>query len=118
MRTISTVLLISSFLLASPVMAGAGHEHGPGGSHAHGPISSDAAVKRAEKQVKSLVQKGKLDKSWSAAKLVESVQKDFGKGQEWVVSFKNDQEKDTTKQTLYVFYTLNGSYLATNFTGK
>jgi CMP-N-acetylneuraminic acid synthetase len=118
MRTISTVLLISSFLLASPVMAGAGHEHGPGGSHAHGPISSDAAVKKAEKQVKSLVQKGKLDKSWSAAKLVESVQKDFGKGQEWVVSFKNDQEKDTAKQTLYVFYTLNGSYLATNFTGK
>lgn len=30
----------------------------------------------------------------------------------------NRQEKDAAKQTLYVFYTLNGSYLASNFTGK
>lgn len=118
MRTISSVLFVSSLLLASPTMAGAGHEHGPGGSHTHGPITSDAAVKKAEKQVKALIERGRLDKSWSEAKLVESVQKDFGKGQEWVVSFKNDKEKDTAKQTVYVFYTLNGSYLATNFTGK
>jgi hypothetical protein len=118
MRNISTALLVSSLLLASPVMAGAGHEHGAGGSHSVGPITSDAAVKKAEKQVKSLVEKGKIDKSWSEAKMVESKQADFGKGQEWVVTFKNDKEKDTAKQTLYVFYTLNGSYLATNFTGK
>lgn len=118
MRTISSALLVFSFLLTAPAMAGIGHEHGPGGSHSHGPMTSNAAIKKAEKQVKSLVEKGKIDKSWTDAKLVESKQADFGKGQEWVVSFKNDKEKDSTKQVIYVFYTLNGSYLATNFTGK
>lgn len=118
MRTFSSALLVSCLLLASPVMAAGGHEHGPGGSHAQGPITSDAAVMKAVAQVKSLIQKGKLDNSWSEAKLLESKQKDFGRGQEWVVSFKNAKEKDTAQQTLHVFYTLNGSYLATNFTGQ
>ena len=118
MRKISSALIVSSLLLASPAMAGTGHEHGPGGSHSHGPITSEAAVKKAEKQVRTLIGKGKLDQSWADAKLVESRQKDFGKGPEWVVSIRNEKEKDASKQTLYVFYTQNGSYLASNFTGK
>lgn len=118
MRNISSALLVSSLLLASPAMAGSGHEHGPDGSHTVGPISGDAAMKKAEKQLKALIAKGKLDKSWRDAKWTDTQQKDFGKGQEWVVSFKNEKEKDAAKQTLYVFYTLNGSYLASNFTGK
>lgn len=117
MRKITSILVASSFLFTMPAMASGGHEHGPGGSHASGQITSDTAVKRAEKQVKALVTKGKLDKSWVAAKSAGATQKDFGKGPEWVVSFKNDKEADTAKQTLYVFYTLNGAYVASNFTG-
>lgn len=117
MRTISTVLVVSTLLFVSPAFAGAGHEHGPGGSHSHGPISEAAAIKKAEGQVKSLIQRGKLDKSWSSIKAAEATQKDFGNGPEWVISFKNDKA-ESGKQTLYVFYTLTGNYLATNFTGK
>lgn len=117
MRTLSTALFVSTLFLGSPVFAGTGHDHGPDGSHSHGPISFASAVKKAERQVQSLVVRGKLDKSWSGIKAAEANQKDFGKGQEWVVSFKNEKA-EAGKQTLYVFYTLTGSYLATNFTGK
>jgi hypothetical protein len=117
MRTISTVLVASALFLGSPAFAGAGHEHGPGGRHIMGPITATAAVKKAEGQVKSLIERGKLDKSWSGIKAAEAAQKDFGKGPEWVVSFKNEKA-EADKQTLYVFYTLTGNYLASNFTGK
>ncbi len=118
MHPISTALLVSTLLCAAPVFAGAGHDHGPDGSHSHGPISSEAALKKADKQVKSLVERGKLDKSWANAKATGAAQKDFGKGAEWVVTVKNDQVADPAKQTLYVFFTVNGNYLAANYTGK
>jgi hypothetical protein len=117
MRIISTVFVAFTLLFTSLVFAGAGHEHGPGGSHTLGPISASAAIKKAEGQVKSLIERGKLDKSWTDIKASEASQKDFGKGAEWVVTFKNDKA-EAGKQILYVFYTLTGNYLATNFTGK
>ena len=45
-------------------------------------------------------------------------QKTFSNEVEWVVTFKNDKVSDATKQTLYLFFTLDGSYIATNFTGQ
>ena len=37
---------------------------------------------------------------------------------EWVVSYKNHAVEDKSKQTLYVFLSVTGEYLAANFTGK
>jgi Family of unknown function (DUF6488) len=118
MRKIATTLLLSTLLCAMPALAGDGHEHGPGGSHSHGPITSDAAIKKAERQVKAIVARGKLDKSWRDVQSAGAAQKDFGNGPEWIVTFKNDTVSDPAKQTLYVFYTLNGAYVASNFTGN
>jgi len=59
----------------------------------------------------------RLHKSWSGIKAAEATQKDFGSGQEWVVTFKNPKA-EANKQTVYVFYTLTGTYMATNFTGQ
>ena len=39
-------------------------------------------------------------------------------GKEWVVEFANGTAPDKTKQTPYLFYTLDGYYVAANFTGK
>ena len=33
------------------------------------------------------------------------------------LSFKNPAEKDASKQTLYMFYSLTGNFIAANFTG-
>jgi hypothetical protein len=117
MRKTSTALVVSTLLFGTAAFAGTGHEHGPGGSHTHGPISSAAAIKKAEKQVKGLIEGGKLDKSWSGIKAAGASQKDSGSGPEWVVTFKN-AKAEANKQTVYVFYTLTGTYVATNFTGQ
>lgn len=117
MRNVSTVLLVSSLLFTSPVMAGAGHDHGSGG-HSHGPVSSEAVIMKATEKVKSLAESGKIDKSWAGIKAVGATQKTFANESEWVVTFKNEKLSDVTKQTLYLFFTLDGMYIATNFTGK
>lgn len=117
MRNVSTALLVSSLLFTSPVMAGAGHDHGSGG-HSHGPVSSKAVIMKATEKVKSLAESGKIDKSWAGIKAVGATQKTFANESEWVVTFKNEKLSDVTKQTLYLFFTLDGSYIATNFTGK
>lgn len=116
MRNISTVLLVSSLLFTSPVMAGAGHDHG--GGHSHGAVSSEAVIMKATEKVKSLAESGKIDKSWAGIKAVGATQKTFANEPEWVVTFKNEKLSDVTKQTLYLFFTLDGGYIATNFTGK
>ena len=118
MLKLAFALLLSSLVAASPAMAGAGHEHGPGGSHSHGPISNEAVIQKATKQVQSLVERGKLDKSWVGIKATGATQKEFAKGPEWVVSFQNKQVSEAAKQNLYMFFTLEGSYIATNYTGE
>lgn len=99
-------------LLRTPVFAGAGHDH------AHEPINQEQAGKLAAKNLETLVEKGTIDKSWSG-KPVNSVQKKtFSKGPEWVVTFTNEGLVEESKRTLYMFYTLDGHYLATNYTGN
>ncbi len=117
MNNISSALLVSSLLLTSPVMAGSGHDHGKGG-HTHGPISSEGVIKKATKQVKSLAERGKLDKNWAGIKAEGATQKTYSNETEWVVTFKDDKVSEPEKQTLYIFFTLDGSYIAANFTGK
>ena len=117
MRNISTALLVSSLLFASPVMAGAGHDHGSGG-HSHGPVSSETVIEKATDKVMSLAVSGKLDKSWVNSKALGAKQETFSNETQWVVTFNNDKMSDASKQTLYLFFTLDGSYIAANFTGK
>ena len=113
MRNVTSVLLVSSLLFVAPVMAATGHDHGAGG-HSHGSISSNEVIVKATQKVKSLVESAKLDKNWA------DIKADGAKtqGNEWVVTFKDAKVSDVSKQTLYVFFSLDGVYIATNFTGK
>lgn len=95
------------------------HDHGSGGhSHSHGPVSSEVAIKKATDKVRAIAQSGKIDKSWADVKATGAMQKTFGHETEWVVTFKNEKISDTSKKTLYLFYTLDGMYIAANFTGN
>ena len=122
MKILSIALMAGVMMIASPVlfnnnaMAGGSHEGGHG--HSHGPISSNKAISKATKKIQQLVAKGKLDKSWGDIQATSAEKKQFGKKTEWVVSFKNEKLADKEKQNLYIFFTLDGHYLATNFTGK
>jgi len=113
------ILIITLALTLSPLAAtaGGGHDHG----HAHSDavqINKSQAESAATLRVNSLVNKGKISKSWESAKIETTEKKMNGYQAEWVVAFKNAQEKDTTKSMLYVFLTTSGDYIAANFTGK
>jgi hypothetical protein len=115
---ISTLLFLSLLIFGAPVMAGGGHEHDSDGGHSRGPVSSDSAVNKALKKMKQMAGEGKIDASWSGIKAASVEQKTYPKGPEWVITFKNDKINDATKQILYLFFSLDGHYIAANYTGN
>lgn len=116
MKKLIAIITLPALIFSTQLWAGGSHADGH--SHSHGPISSETAISKAKAKVSALSKSGKLDSSWNSVKDIQASKKDFGKGMEWVVSFKNPQISDNKKQTLYVFFTLNGRYLATNYTGQ
>lgn len=107
-QIIILTLLLSIFPLA--VIAGAGHSHNP--------VSQLTAEETAIKSVAKLVDKGKIDKTWKSIGVAKSEKKEFSGHKEWVISFKNTNISDSSKQTLYIFLSLTGEYIAANFSGK
>jgi len=116
MRKLTTAVFLCSALFGTPVLAGADHEHGHG--HSHGPVASDVVAGKATTKMQQLVQAGKIHASWSGVKPAAVEQKTYSKSVEWVVTFKNDKVSDASKQTLYLFYSLDGRYIAANHTGN
>jgi hypothetical protein len=88
--------------------------------HFHGntPAAPETVSNCAAQQKDSLVKKGKLDQSWQAVKQVKLDQVDGKKGKEWLVTFKNPAVQDKSKETLYMFFTTAGNFIAANFSGK
>jgi len=111
-------LLITAIGFVTPVYAGTGHSHDKDGGHSHGPISAATAKARATKTMLNLAKRGIIDKSWTSITATKAEKKTYSKGPEWVVSFVNEKIKDKAKQNLYIFYSLNGQYIAANYTGK
>ena len=110
MRNLIVTAVFGLTMISASVLAGSGHSHEPVSKEV---VAGMAVVKRDQ-----LVQSGKLDKSWSAAAISSIEQKTLAKGPEWVITFRNDAVTDQAKRTLYMFYALDGHYLASNFTGK
>jgi hypothetical protein len=112
MRIQSLIFSLIIFLFPLVAFSGSGHDHG------HARISKSQAEMVATTVIESFVEKKKIDSSWKSIKASTSEKKKFPNGLEWVVSFKNENISDSAKQTIYVFLTLDGGYLATNYTGK
>ena len=94
---------------------------GPGGScHFHGakPASDTVVVDCANQRKEALIATGKLDKGWQDVKLEKAELVDGKKGKEWRVTFKNPGAKEKAKDTLYLFFTAPGNFIAANFTGQ
>lgn len=91
-------------------------EHGH--SHAQTPIDQQVAETKAIEIIASLVEREKIDKSWLSRQADSVEKKVFNDNLEWVVTFNNETIADLDKQKLYVFLTINGEYIAANYTGK
>lgn len=107
--------LLSLLFFISPITSHAG----PGlPGHSHEAINQNQAQHTGKGIVSKLISRHKIEGSWSQAKFVNAEKKRFGKQDEWIVSFSNAAASDKTKQTLYIFLSTEGHYLAANFTGK
>jgi hypothetical protein len=93
---------------------------GDGGCHFHGdtPVKETVLIDCASKRKDMLIKNGKIDASWAGVKLEQPEMVEFKNKKEWKLTFKNSSEKDAAKQTLYMFYALNGNFLVANFSGK
>jgi hypothetical protein len=115
MKTQLTAIALLLATLAGPAQADEG-----GSCHFHGskPATPETVAGCATQRKAQLVKQGKLDATWSAAKAGAPEQVDGKKGREWKLSFQNPAAPDQSKQTLYMFYTLPGNFIAANFTGQ
>lgn len=113
-----TLLALVAFCLSSLAAPSALADAG-GSCHFHGNKPATAAVVTdcATKRKASLVKAGKLDPSWQAVPLDKAELVDGQKGKEWKVTFKNPAAPDAAKQTLYLFYSQPGNFIAANHTG-
>ena len=116
MKLKALLLVFSLSLFSVTVMAGSGDDHGH--SHDPEPVNQATATTYATKVVAALVERKKLDESWTSITASSVKKKVYGGNTEWVAVFVNDKMTETDKQRLYVFLTLGGDYIAANFTGK
>lgn len=89
--------------------------------HFHGskPAAQAAVIQCATQYKDKLVAGGKLEKSWQAVAKVDKLEQVDGKrSKEWKLSFKNPDAPDKAKDTLYLFYSLPGNFIAANHTGQ
>lgn len=108
-------LAISAALAAPAAFADAG-----GSCHFHGnkPAAEATVSNCANQRKEQLVKGGKLDAAWQAIKIDKIEAVEGKKGKEWKVTFKDAAAKDKSKETLYMFFTPPGNFIAANFTGQ
>lgn len=110
----------AAFAAVVATAAPAVHAGGGGGCHFHGnkPAQSETVQSCAVDRKAALVASGKIDAAWKEVRMDKIEQVDGKKGKEWKVSFKDPGAKDKSKESLYMFFTLSGNFLAANFTGQ
>lgn len=116
MKTLATfsALLVSLFTAPAAQADKGASCHFHGSKPAAEAVVSDCAAQRKA----ALVKAGKLDASWQAVPLDKAELVDGKKGKEWKLSFKNPAAADATKQTLYLFFSQPGNFIAANHTGQ
>lgn len=112
MVTIMMATCLSVTDKASAAESSSCHFHG--NTAATPDIVAGCAMQRKE----ILIKNGKIDKSWQLIQQDKLEQVDGKKGKEWLVKFKNPNLRDEAKETLYMFFTPTGNFIAANFTGK
>jgi hypothetical protein len=111
---------IATLVLSAAAWAPAAQASEGGSCHFHGskPVAEPVVTGCADQRKQALIKGGKLDASWAGVKPEKVETVDGKKGKEWKLTFKNPAVTDASKQTLYMFYSLPGNFIAANFTGK
>lgn len=114
-KLVLALISAAAFSVTAPAFASEG-----GSCHFHGnkPATEQTVIGCAAQRKDGLIASGKIDAAWKTVKHDKIAQVDGKKGKEWKVTFKDPAAKDKAKETLYVFFTLPGNFIAANFTGQ
>ncbi|MBI2791788.1 MAG: hypothetical protein HYX61_07510 [Gammaproteobacteria bacterium] len=80
------------------------------------PLEKNKVVEKANKVISMAIEQNKLEPSWKEAKADEPKLIDEDKGGQWVIKYTNS--KINKDNQLFIFFTLDGKYIAMNYTGK
>ena len=114
-RLMLAVLLALPLAVPTIVMAD------PGSScHFHGKkmATESTVLQCASKRKASLIEAGKLEKSWASVQQATIALVDGKKAKEWRVIYQNPTASDSAKSSLYLFFTPPGNLIAANHTGN
>lgn len=114
-------IFAASVLAASLLASTAAYAGADAKCHFHGskPAAEATVIQCATQYKDKLVEGGKLEKSWQAVSKADKLEQVDGKrSKEWKLSFKNPAATDKAKDTLYIYYTLPGNFIAANHTGQ
>ena len=97
------------FIFSTPVF-------GHGGKHAGNEFTHLQALQKATELYDRLIGNGKLDQGWETTLIRVNVSnRQIGNEEEIVVSFERAEGEP---KTVYIFFTTNGKYAGSNFTGE
>ena len=144
---LSPLILSTVLLSGNTVAADSGehkHDHSAHnhGSHDHGshdhsghshhealepkppgePVNAEQATQSAKQRIASLVKAKAINSNWTSVEPDSALQvvrkHDPAQETQWQVTFVNKAEKVISRQTIYVFLGIDGSFRTTNFTGR
>ncbi|PXW95198.1 hypothetical protein C7444_11043 [Sphaerotilus hippei] len=113
--------LVATAFVATLTLSSAARAGADASCHFHGskPAAQATVVQCATQYKNKLVESGKLDRSWQAVTQADRIEQvDGQRSKEWKLSFKNPAAPDKAKDTLYLFYSLPGNFIAANHTGQ
>lgn len=110
------IALAAGASVTSPIVASGDSE-----CHFHGnrPATEATVLTCAEMHKSRLIKKGTIESTWTNIKYDSIQQAGVKNGKrEWKVIFKDPAAKDKAKENLYMFFSIPGNFLASNFTGN
>jgi len=109
---IKNLMIIAIILLWISINPAFGH----GGKHAADGFTRLQTLQKATEMYDRLIENGKLDQSWETALIRVNVSnRQKGNEKEVVVSF---ERAEGDPQAVYIFFTSDGKYAGSNFTGE
>jgi Family of unknown function (DUF6488) len=115
-----STIIVSAFA-ATLFASTAAHAGADANCHFHGakPAAEATVIQCATQYKDKLVEGGKLERSWQSVSKVDKMEQvDGQRSKEWKLSFKNPSAADKTKDTLYLFFSLPGNFVAANHSGQ
>lgn len=112
------LFLLVTILFSQAILASGTHYH-PKKFLKCAAACNEAEVRKSVPEALDILVKAKeVKEGWKSVPVEKVEKKKFSKGEEWVVSFFNKDEKDASRQRLYMFITMDGWLNGANNTGN